>query len=116
MPDVVDDAVADMPEEIALPRENGELVFASPWEARVFGVAVALHERGAFEWKRFSQTLAEVICTAERDGESSTYYERWLQALKSLTTGQGLLDSEEILHRSEQVKEEEGHAHDHEHE
>ena len=30
----------------AMPRRNGELVFAEPWQGRVFGMAVALSERG----------------------------------------------------------------------
>ena len=33
--------------QAALPRKNGELVFDEPWQGRVFGMAVALHERGS---------------------------------------------------------------------
>ena len=33
----------------ALPRENGELVFQAPWEARAFGLAVALNEKDLYE-------------------------------------------------------------------
>ena len=36
--------IADMSGQAALPRKNGELVFDEPWQGRVFGMAVALHE------------------------------------------------------------------------
>ena len=111
----VDTSVAQLPKEIALPRENGELVFASPWEARVFGLAVALHEQGAFEWKQFSQTLSEQIAQAEKAGESSTYYERWLCALRVVTTSRDLLALQQISDRTERVEKEDDHTHDHDH-
>ena len=34
--------ITDMPGEMALPRQNGELVFATPWEARAFGLGGCL--------------------------------------------------------------------------
>ena len=113
MDQVVDRAVASMPEEIALPRENGELVFESPWEARAFGLAVALNEKGAFEWKLFSQTLTEEIAIAEQAGESSTYYERWLRALHRVTTDQALLASQEVDDRAQKVRDHDDHEHHH---
>ena len=111
----VEATVAQMPQEIALPRENGELLFGSPWEARAFGLALALHEQGAFEWKQFSQTLSEQIAKAEGAGESSTYYERWLRTLHLVTTRQDLLAPQEITDRFEQVRTEDDHTHDHDH-
>jgi nitrile hydratase accessory protein len=108
----VDNAVSNMPEEIAIPRVNGELVFESPWEARVFGLAVALHEQGAFEWKIFSQSLTDEIASAEKEGESSSYYERWLRALHHVTTGQDLLATREIVDRTKEVQDQADHEHD----
>ena len=43
----------------APPRRNGELLFAAPWERRLFGVTMALHERGVFAWGDFSARLIE---------------------------------------------------------
>ena len=37
-----DPRISTMDEQVALPRKNGELVFEAPWEARAFGLAVAL--------------------------------------------------------------------------
>ena len=36
---------------LAPPRLNGELVFETPWESRVFGITMALFESGKFEWE-----------------------------------------------------------------
>ena len=63
--------IADMQGELALPRSNGELVFAAPWEGRAFGIAVALNESGAYEWGEFQGRLAEEIASAPRDEDAS---------------------------------------------
>jgi nitrile hydratase accessory protein len=96
MAGVTDQRIANMDEQIALPRKNGELVFESPWEARAFGLAVALNERGLYPWRDFSQGLAAETATAERDGTASSYYERWLAALEKLVIARGLLTREEL--------------------
>ena len=58
MTDSIDGTVAHMEVSIQLPRQNGELVFESPWEARAFGIAVALSEAGQYPWPDFSAALA----------------------------------------------------------
>ena len=105
----------DMPVELALPRVNGEMVFESPWEARAFGLAVVLHEQGWFEWRVFSTALAKEIVAAESGGESSTYYERWLRALRHVTTSRSLLAEREIDVRIHDVSEHLRHEQDHHH-
>ncbi len=92
----VDLHIADMDERIALPRKNGELVFEAPWEARVFGLAVALSEGGLYSWRDFSQALATEIATAEQEGITSSYYERWLASLEKLVIAKGLMTGEEL--------------------
>ena len=84
----------------ALPRSNGELVFEAPWEGRVFGVAVALNEDGAFEWREFRDRLGDEISAAERAGSSSSYYERWLAALETLVREKGLITESELEQRA----------------
>jgi len=88
--------ISSMVGETALPRQNGELVFSTPWEARAFGLAVALQEAGAYEWREFSAALAAEISRAERAGSNSTYYERWLMGLESLLTASGVVTPGEI--------------------
>ncbi len=82
--------------ELALPRSNGELVFAAPWEGRAFGIAVALNESGAYEWGEFQRRLAEEIAAAPPDEEGSMYYERWLSSLEGLLLEHGMIASEEL--------------------
>lgn len=80
---------------INLPRRNGALVFDAPWEGRSFGLALALHERGLFQWEEFRQQLKRSI--AEDPG--GDYYERWLLALERLLLQKGLLTQSEIANR-----------------
>src|SRR5581483_11355715 len=53
--------VADMGGSAAMPRKNGELVFAAPWEGRAFGLAVALSDQGLYNWEEFRQSLITQI-------------------------------------------------------
>ena len=107
--------ITGMPGEMALPRQNGELVFATPWEARAFGLAVALQEGGVYEWREFSAALAAEIARAERAGNTSTYYERWLSSLEKLLVANGLLTPSEISDRMASHAAHDDHAgHDHE--
>lgn len=103
--------IEQLPASIAVPRENGELQFSEPWQARAFGMAVLLNENGSYEWKRFSERLAETIGSAEASGEQSGYYERWLEALESLAIEFGLVDREELASRALH----QAHHHEHDH-
>jgi nitrile hydratase accessory protein len=91
--------MVQMADPIAMPRQNGELVFAAPWEARAFGMAVVLNEQGHYAWRAFSQELAAETATAEQHGLASTYYERWQAALEKLVTTLGLVTPEELDRR-----------------
>lgn len=95
----IDGRISEMRGELALPRSNGELVFAAPWEGRAFGIAVALNEGGAYEWSEFQRRLAEEIAAAPPDDEGSVYYERWLASLERLLLEQGMISHEELEDR-----------------
>jgi hypothetical protein len=56
----------DLEGPAAPPRSNGELVFAAPWESRAFGLAMALHNGGRFEWEGFRRQLIAAVARAER--------------------------------------------------
>ena len=96
MPEAPDPRIASMDEQIALPRQNGELVFAAPWEARAFGIAVVLNEAGVYPWRDFSQGLAAETAAAEQHGVPISYYERWLETLATLAIARGLVTPEEL--------------------
>jgi nitrile hydratase accessory protein len=92
----VDRVVAVMEGQAALPRKNGELVFEEPWQGRVFGMAVALHERGLFEWEEFRRALIAQIAAAEARPGPFVYYEIWLRTFEELLAGKGLVTGAEL--------------------
>jgi len=99
--------VADMGGTVALPRRNGELVFGSPWESQAFGMAVALSERGHFDWEEFRKRLISEIGDWERSDEDERaawdYYSRWLASLEALLEERGLVSEEEIDRRTAEL-------------
>jgi nitrile hydratase accessory protein len=79
-------------------------VFAEPWQAQAFALAVKLSEQGHFTWTEWSAALAEEIKAAADRGESddgSRYYEYWLAALERLVTAKGLASAQALLARRE---------------
>jgi nitrile hydratase accessory protein len=96
------------PENLAalpmLPRDEGRAVFAEPWQAQAFALAVKLSELGHFTWKEWAAALAEELKSAADRGEpddGSHYYEHWLAALERLVAAKGLSDPAAMLARKE---------------
>ena len=88
----------------ALPRDEGGPVFAEPWQAQAFALAVQLSELGHFTWKEWAAALAaELKAAADRGNpdDGSRYYEHWLAALERLVTEKGLSDPSAMLARKE---------------
>ena len=87
-----------------LPRDAGGPVFAEPWQAQAFALAVKLSGQGHFTWKEWASALAEELKAAADRGEpddGSHYYDHWLAALERLVTAKGLSDSGAMLARKE---------------
>ena len=87
-----------------LPRDDGGPVFAEPWQAQAFALAVKLSEQGHFTWKEWAAALADELKAAADRGEpddGSHYYEHWLAALERLVTEKGLTDPAALLKRKE---------------
>jgi nitrile hydratase accessory protein len=83
------EAAAALP---SLPKDETGPVFAEPWQAQVFALAVQLSDRGYFTWTEWAETLgAELRAAGEDDG--SRYYEAWLRALERLSLAKGLTDA-----------------------
>jgi nitrile hydratase accessory protein len=82
----------------APPRRNGELVFAAPWQSRIFGLTLALHEAGLFAWDEFRARLIAAIAAWERAHEEAdwSYYACWLAALEDLLAARGLCATAEV--------------------
>jgi nitrile hydratase accessory protein len=91
-------AALDVAGPAAPPRKNGELVFTAPWESRTFGMTVALHQQGVFEWDEFRDCLIAEIARWERDRPETewSYYARWQTALETLLARKGLCGGAEL--------------------
>ena len=70
-----------------LPRQNGEPVFAAPWESRAFGLAAAYLGGRGEDWTRFRHELIDAIAEL---GPDTPYYEAWVTALERLLAADGL--------------------------
>jgi nitrile hydratase accessory protein len=87
-----------------LPSEKEGPVFAEPWEAQAFALAVKLSEQGYFTWKEWANALADELRTPAERGEpddGSHYYHHWLAALERLVTAKGLTDRAALEARKE---------------
>ena len=87
--------------EIAsIPRDCGEPVFAEPWEARAFALAVHLNERGVFTWSEWADAFGANLKANTQAGEPGSYYEIWWQTLEEMGERHGLASAVERSHRS----------------
>ena len=57
---------AELPQ---LPRDEGGPVFAEPWQAQAFALAVKLSEQGYFTWKEWAAALADELKAVANRGE-----------------------------------------------
>jgi nitrile hydratase accessory protein len=87
----------------ALPRDMGGPVFAEPWQAQAFALAVRLSEQGYFTWKEWAAALAAELkaAAAGEADDGSRYYEHWLKALERLVTEKGLSDRSALAARKQ---------------
>lgn len=83
----------------ALPRDGDGPVFAEPWQAQAFALALQLHAQGAFTWTEWAQALSERLKAAGPTDDGSRYYERWLEALEDLVTAKRLASGPDLARR-----------------
>jgi nitrile hydratase accessory protein len=84
--------IADMRGPGALPRDNGELVFAAPWEGRVLAMAIGVVGSLDLAWDEFRvRLIAEIAADSERP-----YYESWLAALERLVVELGAVPADKL--------------------
>jgi nitrile hydratase accessory protein len=89
----------------ALPRDEGGPVFAEPWQAQAFALAVKLSGEGHFTWKEWTVALTDELNAAAARGEpdldGSHYYHHWLAALERLVVDKGLADEPALSARKD---------------
>jgi len=87
-----------------LPQDEGGPVFAEPWQAQAFAIAVRLSAHGYFTWKEWADALAVELAAAAETGEAddgSEYYQHWLAALEKLVISKGLTEVAALFERKE---------------
>ncbi len=97
----------------APPMSNGELAFEAPWQGRVFAMANALCDAGAFQWHEFQSALIdEIAAHVPAEPAPYAYYERFQAALEALLARKGLIDRSALNARSAAYLQR-PHGHDH---
>jgi nitrile hydratase accessory protein len=87
-----------------LPRDDGAPVFAEPWQAQAFALAVKLSEEDTLPGRngpRRSETKLKAAADRGEPDDGSRYYYHWLAALERLVTQKGLTDREAMQERKE---------------
>jgi nitrile hydratase accessory protein len=76
-------------------------VFAEPWQAQAFALAVRLSAQGHFTWSEWTTALAAQLASSRRSarGKGWSYYEDWLAALEQLVTSNQLAGMAELRER-----------------
>jgi len=82
-----------------LPRDASGPVFAEPWQAQAFALALQLHEQGALAWTEWAQALSRRLEAAGPDDDGSRYYDHWLATLEDLVTAKRLAAAPELAAR-----------------
>lgn len=99
-----EDIAAQFASLLDLPRDEGEPVFAEPWQAQAFALAVRLSAQGHFSWTEWAAALSEQLQNAAHRCEpddGTRYYEHWLAALEQLVTEKKLTDAVALAERKE---------------
>jgi nitrile hydratase accessory protein len=78
----------------SIPRECGEAVFAEPWEARAFAMAVHLNEQGLFTWPQWAERFGAAIEANTHAGDPLTYYQVWMATLEDVVEANGIADKD----------------------
>ncbi|WP_336763414.1 nitrile hydratase accessory protein [Asaia sp. VD9] len=79
----------------AIPMDSAS--FGAPWHARIWGLAVHLHQQGAFTWPEWVKTFSTAVATISPEpGEcvNDTYYRQWAAALEKLLACKGIMTSD----------------------
>jgi nitrile hydratase accessory protein len=89
----------ELPRMPGLSADGEAPVFAAPWQAQAFAMAVALSERGLFTWSEWGAALSAQIAAAQAAGDPDTgesYYSHWLAVLEGLLAAKNVTTPEAL--------------------
>ncbi len=89
---------ADIETPFQLPQGAGPdaPVFAEPWQAQAFALAVALNQRDLFTWSEWAAALSKEVARPGAASDGSDYYQHWLAALEALLVAKGVAGPEMV--------------------
>lgn len=91
----------------APPRSNGEVVFDTPWQQRVFGLTLALDQTATVPWETFrTRLIARIV-----HDEARPYWESWAAALEDVLAASATLSTADINAREHRLAQHPGHNH-----
>lgn len=85
--------------------DGDEPVFAEPWEARAFAMAVKLNEAGYFTWEEWAQQFGAAIKENTAKGEPLSYFQVWQENLEKIAQSKQFVNSDEIIRRKKEWEE-----------
>ena len=83
----------------ALPRDEAGPVFAAPWQAQAFAIAVHLLERGRMTPGEWAAALGAEIAAAGPQDRPEDYYQHWLDALEKLAAAKSFASRYDLSRR-----------------
>ena len=75
------------------PIDDGEPVFAEPWEGRAFAMALDVVERSGIPWESFRRRLVAAI----DEDPHRAYYASWLTALERLVVAEQAVSADDLV-------------------
>ena len=73
-------------------------MFAEPWQAQAFALAVQLNAEGAFTWAEWAEALSRELAHDPTD-DGARYYHHWVAALERLAAERRLTAPAELAER-----------------
>jgi nitrile hydratase accessory protein len=70
--------------------------FDEPWQAQVFAMAVALNERGLFDWSEWAEALGAEIAAGPPEAGNEAYFQAGLRALEKILVAKGATGTAEL--------------------
>jgi nitrile hydratase accessory protein len=83
-----------------LPIDANGPVFREPWETQAFAMALALHDKGLFEWAEWAVELGATIKAAQAAGDpdtGDTYYRHWLATLERMIAKKAVTTKDDLV-------------------
>jgi len=94
--------------------EANEPVFNALWEAKAFAIVNQLAADKHCTWSEWTQFLVDEISATERVASGSrAYYEQWVIACEKLLAQKGIIDSQAINRRIDELIAEQEAEHQH---